>query len=40
MSKMGIDSFLEHAHEYKLEHVEVNIAQVFTSFSSMKSSSP
>ncbi|CAE6965982.1 atp6v0a1 [Symbiodinium natans] len=39
MSKMGIDSFLEHAHEYKLEHVEVNIAQVFTSFSSMKSSS-
>ena len=39
ISKFGIDSFLEHSHEYKLEHVEVNIAQVYNSFADLKASS-
>ncbi|CAE7802928.1 Atp6v0a4 [Symbiodinium sp. CCMP2592] len=39
ISKFGIDSFLEHSHEYKLEHVEVNIAHVYNSFADLKASS-
>ncbi|CAE7308769.1 ATP6V0A1 [Symbiodinium pilosum] len=39
MRKTGCDSFLEHAHEYKLEHVELNISHVFKSFVDLKESS-